>query len=143
MTKQIINPQLKYFEVLIGTWEVESPQFPGFKGQNIFKPFENGSYILQRSINPHTVPSSTWIIGSDESDGTIIALYYDTRNVSRIYQMNLTNDTWKIWRDAPGFFQRFEGKLSKEGNTIKGQWEKSSDGTSWEFDFELIYKRVE
>ena len=143
MTKQKINPLLESFDVLIGTWETESPKFPGFKGQNVFEWFENGSYVLQHSINPHTVPSSTWIIGSDESDKSIIALYYDTRIVSRIYQMSLTNGTWKIWRDAPGFFQRFEGKLSKDGNTIKGQWELSSDGTYWELDFELIYKRIE
>lgn len=142
MTK-IINPQLKSFEALMGTWEVESPQFPGFKGQNIFKPFKNGSYLLQHSINPHIVPSSTWIIGSDESDEIIIALYYDTRNVSRIYQMSLINSMWKIWRDMPGFFQRFCGKLSKDKNTINGQWEKSSDGTNWDLDFDLIYKRIE
>lgn len=142
MTK-IINPHLKSFDVLIGTWEVESPQFPEFKGKNVLEWFENGSYVLQRSFAPHPIPSSTQIIGSDESDEIIITLYYDTRNVSRIYQMSLINCTWKIWRDASGFFQRFEGKLSKNMNTIKGQWEKSSDGNNWELDFELIYKRIE
>jgi hypothetical protein len=105
--------------------------------------FENGSYVLQRSFAPHPIPSSTQIIGSDESDGSIIALYYDDRIVSRIYQMGLTNGVWKIWREAPGFFQRFEGKLSKDGNTITGRWEISSDGTHWELDFDLIYKMIE
>ena len=143
MTKQKINPLLKSFGVLIGTWEVESPQFPEFKGKNVFEWFEDGSYVLQRSFAPHPIPSSTQIIGSDESDRSIIALYYDNRIVSRIYRMSLMNDTWKIWRDAPGFFQRFEGKLSKDKNIITGQWEMSSDGTHWKLDFELIYKRIE
>jgi hypothetical protein len=143
MVKQKINPLLKPFGVLIGTWEVESPQFPGFKGKNVWEWFENGSYVLQRSFAPHTIPSSTQIIGSDESEGSIIALYCDDRMVSRIYQMSLTNGVWKIWREAPGFFQRFEGKLSKDGTIITGRWEISGDGTHWELDFDLVYKRIE
>jgi len=138
-----INPFLKPFDVLIGTWEVGSPQFPEFKGKNVFEWFENGSYVLQRSFTPHTIPNSTQIIGSDESDGHIIALYYDDRIVSRIYRMSLMNGVWKIWREAPGFSQRFEGKLSKDRNTITGQWELSSDGTHWKLDFDLIYRRIE
>lgn len=139
---QKLNPLLKPFGVLIGTWELESPQFPGAKGKAMFEWLEDGSYLLQHSFAPPPAPSSTQIIGSDESDKSIIALYYDTRNVSRIYQMSLMNGIWKIWREAPGFFQRFEGKLSKDKNTIIGRWEKSSDGTHWEHDFDLIYKRV-
>ncbi len=69
MVKQKINPLLKSFGILIGTWEVESPQFPGFKGKNVFKWFENGSYVLQRSFTPHTIPNSTQIIGSKNRRG--------------------------------------------------------------------------
>jgi hypothetical protein len=47
---------------------------------------------------------------------------------------------WKQWRQAPGFFQRFTGAISADGNTISASWEKSSDGSTWQHDFNLTYK---
>jgi hypothetical protein len=38
-------------------------------------------------------------------------LYFDSRSVSRIYQMSLSAGVWKLWREAPSFAQRFEGTL--------------------------------
>jgi hypothetical protein len=49
---------------------------------------------------------------------------------------------WKIWRDVPGFFQRFSGTVSEDGSSIRASWEKSPDGSAWEHDFDLIYTRV-
>ncbi len=135
------NPLLEAFSVLIGTWAMESPQYPESKGENVFEWFDEGSYLVQRSFATAPFPSSTQIIGSDESDKNIIALYYDTRSASRIYNMSFINGVWKIWREAPGFNQRFEGKISKDENTITGRWELSKDGTKWEQNFDLIYKR--
>jgi hypothetical protein len=139
---QRTNPLLEAFSVLIGTWEVESPQFPGPKAKEVFEWLEGGSYLLERSSVPPPAPSGTLIFGSDESDKRIVILYYDSRNVSRVYQTSLMNGVWRIWRDAPGFFQRFEGRLSEDRNTITGKWELSSDGIDWKHDFDLIYKRV-
>ena len=56
--------------------------------------------------------------------------------------MTLSDGVWKIWRDAPGFNQRFTGTLSDDGNTITGQYEFSSDGTTWSKDFDLTYRKV-
>jgi hypothetical protein len=69
------------------------------------------------------------------------ALYFDDRGVSRIYQMSLEGRQWKEWRHAPGFSQRFAGTISADGNIISASWEKSSDGTTWQHDFNLTYKR--
>jgi len=49
---------------------------------------------------------------------------------------------WKLWRDAPGFSQRFTGTFSDDGRTIKGRWEKSGDGAQWDHDFDLTYTKV-
>jgi hypothetical protein len=46
-----------------------------------------------------------------------------------------------MWRDAPGFCQRFRGVLGEDGRTIRGAWEKSADGSAWEHDFDLVYTR--
>ena len=53
--------------------------------------------------------------------------------------MTLEDGVWKVWRDAPGFNQRYIGKISGDGGTIAGQWEFSEDGKSWDVDFDLTY----
>jgi hypothetical protein len=68
-------------------------------------------------------------------------LQTDSRGISRIYQMSLSEGVWKLWRDQPGFSQRFTGTFSDDGRTISGRMEKSSDGLQWELDFDLTYTR--
>jgi hypothetical protein len=42
-----------------------------------------------------------------------------------------------------GFAQRFRGELSADGDMIEGAWEKADDdGSDWEHDFTLVYRRV-
>jgi hypothetical protein len=40
------------------------------------------------------------------------------------------------------FSQRFTGTFSDDGDTIRGTWEKSFDGSHWVHDFDLTYRRV-
>jgi hypothetical protein len=47
-----------------------------------------------------------------------------------------------MWREAPGFWQRYEGAVSQNGKTITAHWEKSSDGARWEHDFEVLYTKL-
>jgi hypothetical protein len=65
-------------------------------------------------------------------------LSFDSRSIARIYQMSLCDGVWKLWHDAPGFSQRFEGAYSDDWMTISGRWEKSADGVQWELDFDSI-----
>jgi hypothetical protein len=53
-------------------------------------------------------------------------LYADARGVFRVYRMSLSDGVWKIGRDAPGFFQRFTGTFSADGNTITARVGKES-----------------
>jgi hypothetical protein len=69
-------------------------------------------------------------------------LYFDSRGVSRIYQMSLSVGVWKLWRDFPGFSQRFTGTFSDDKNVLTARWEKSTDGSKWEHDFNITYKKV-
>lgn len=53
--------------------------------------------------------------------------------------MSLDGRAWKLWREAPGFWQRYTGLISGDGNTITGTWEWSADGQEWKHDFGLTY----
>ncbi len=131
------NPALAQLEVLVGEWEMESPQYPGSRGRLTFEWLEGGAFLVE-----HMAGNATWMIGRDESVQTYYMLYFDSRGVSRIYEMSLEGNVWKIWRNAPGFSQRFTATLADDGNTIRGRWEKSVDGLQWEHDFDLVYTKI-
>jgi hypothetical protein len=84
---------------------------------------------------------ATWMIGHDQGASNYTILYFDDRRFSRVYKMSFENGIWKIWRNAPGFVQSFEGTVSEDKNTITGAWGKSADGKKWEHDFDLEYRR--
>jgi hypothetical protein len=142
MTDDNPNPQaaLKNLGQLIGTWDVElvfPTDPPGtVHEQPVFDWLEGGAFVIQHW------GGSVWIIGPDDSSETYSTLYHDDRGVSRVYQMSLNNGVWKMWRNSPGFSQRFEGKFSEDGKTITAQWENSGDGSTWEHDFYLTYTKL-
>ncbi|HST06127.1 MAG TPA: hypothetical protein VLQ48_15540 [Chloroflexia bacterium] len=142
------NPALEPFSVLIGSWNTSGTHglFPGtiLHGHASIEWLENGAFLLMRShIDDPRFPSTTAIIGSDDSEAKYYMLTFDERGVSRMHEVTLHNNVWKWWRNAPGFLQRYEGIIGDGGNTITTRGELSKDGTSWEKDLDLTYKRVE
>jgi len=146
-----LNPALKALKGFVGDWEMEisAASFlpdpsAAFHGHTSFQWSEYGACLVMRQGNePPRPPSAIWIIGRDESAPNYKILYFDSRGVSRIYEMSFNLGVWKIWRDSPGFSQRFEGKFSDDGKTITANWQKSFDGKNWEHDFNLTYKKIE
>jgi hypothetical protein len=144
------NPALKNLEVFVGDWTMELSNasfLPSssetVKGQVSFEWLEDGAFLVMYMGNkPPGTPDAIWLISRDESTSNYIVLYFDTRKVSRVYEMSFLDRTWKIWRNSPGFSQRFEGKFSEDRNIITAYWEKSSDGSIWEHDFDVTYARV-
>ncbi|HXM56921.1 MAG TPA: hypothetical protein VOB72_16090 [Candidatus Dormibacteraeota bacterium] len=130
------------FDLLLGEWEVAVPQFGGAGGRAVFERLEDGGFVVQRSSAPDPAPDSVWIIGADDSAEPRTVLYHDARGVSRVYQTSLVDGVWRVWRDAPGFAQRYTGRLSADGRTITGAWELSRDDATWEHDFDLIYTKT-
>ena len=142
------NPALQPFHVLIGNWNTTGTHGlepdTVLRGHTSFEWLENGAFLMMRSmIDDPRFPSAIAIIGSDDTEAEFYMLTFDERGVSRKYNVTLRDNTWKWWRNAPGFSQRYEGIISDDGNTITARGELSKDGSSWEKDLDLTYKRVE
>ena len=145
------NPALERLNRLVGTWKIEITAMSFHpdplavaRGQASFSWLEAGAFLLQKTeVTNSDFPRGTSIIGADDSAGTYTMLYFDSRGVSRIYQMSLEGDTLKLWRDFPGFSQRFIGTFGDLDNRITARWEKSSDGSNWEHDFDITYMKSE
>ena len=142
------NPALQPFSILIGTWTTTGTHglVPDtiLHGRTTFEWLEQGAFVLMRSeIDDPRFPKGIAIIGSDDSEGAYYMLTFDERGVSRKYDVRLSDTSWKWWRNAPGFFQRYEGTIVDGGNTIIGKGELSKDGQTWEKDLDLTYTRAQ
>ena len=146
---------LDHFDALIGTWEMEAsfragyfgPEAPAItsrSGRTTFEWLEGKFFLTQRFVNDHpAAPSGIAIIGSGHEPDILLQHYYDSRGVSRVYETSFDGRTWKVWREAPGFSQRYTGRLSDDGRRIEGAWEGSTDGHEWKHDFDLAYIKVD
>ena len=140
------NPALKKLDILIGDWEISGshPLISNpIAGKINFSWFNGESFlIMSTDFNHSGPPNSTAIIGSDDSAEKLSMLYLDERGVSRIYEVKFSNNGWKLWRNFPGFSQRYIGILKDNGNTIEGIWELCEDDVNWKKDLEIIYTRI-
>ena len=141
------NPALEPFRVLIGSWTTSGTHglLPDavLRGHTSIEWLENGAFLLLRSeLDDPRLPSTITIIASDDAVGECYMLTFDERGVSRKYDVSLHDNVWKWWRNAPGFFQRYQGIIGEDGNTIVCHGELSRDGVSWEKDLDLTYRRV-
>jgi hypothetical protein len=148
------EPSANPLRRLIGSWEFEASSEGRFlgHGSTTFSWLEDGKFVLQRAADePSDATPPEWtdnspmpvtaVIGFDDTVDEQAMLYADGRGVYRIYRMQLTDAAWRVWRDAPGFNQRFIGTIEDDGNTISGRWEASEDGQQWIPDFDLTYRR--
>ena len=141
-------------DALAGHWEMEatfeagrfgpgSPAVTNRGGRSTFEWLEGGFFLIQRfSIDQPNAPSGIAIIGTGPEPDTFTQHYYDSRGVTRSYEMTLDDGVWRLERAAPGFWQRYTGVISSDGATITGAWESSADGREWNHDFTLTYIAV-
>jgi hypothetical protein len=139
--------RLEQLQPLVGQWTVEAvfPEMPPSeeRGHTIFQWGPGEAFLVQRWEAPVDVaPDGVAILAVDEDSGDLIQHYFDSRGVVRQYATSIEGGLWSLRKLTPGFAQRFRGKLSADGDTIEGAWEKSDDGSSWEHDFVLVYRRV-
>ena len=143
---------MERLEPFIGEWSLDA-SFPGASptgplGRTVFEWTLGGQYLLQRSEVPHPdAPDGLCIVGFDLETRRYVQHYFDSRGVARTYSMTLDEGRWELLRDAPDFspldfFQRFIGTFSADGRTIEGEWQTSPDGSAWERDFALTYRKI-
>lgn len=144
-------------EPLIGAWRMEAvfPRTSPASGmevqgvaRTVFEWLPGRQFVIQRWEVPHpAAPDGIAIIGWDEGRGTYLQHYFDSRGVARLYEMSVGDGVWTLSRTAADFSaldfaQRYTGRFSEDGRTIRGSWELSHDGATWEHDFDLIYSRI-
>lgn len=137
---------LEPLQAFVGTWSTEFMHvaLPNpLRGQATFEWLEGGQFLIMRSfVEDSRVPEMIGIIGVDASGEGLVEHYFDSRGVSRVYQMSLRDGIWRVWRDAPGFSQRSEGSFSDDSKTIKVRGELRRDDVTWEYDWEQSYTKV-
>lgn len=134
-------------EAFVGEWKMEASFLPaGVTGRAVFEWVLDRRFLVERAEVPGA-PESIAIISVDRDDDAFIQHYFDSRGLTRLYAMTFNEGVWTLARDSPDFSpldfsQRFTAELSADGNTISGRWESSRDGSSWEHDFDLTYRKL-
>ena len=153
MKPQSPSTEMAALEPLVGEWSVEAvaPWAPpsDLRGRTIFDWMTGGKFLVQRwEVRVDEAPDGIAIIGSDpENSGGYLQHYFDSRGVARVYSMGFDEGVWTLSRTKADFSpldfsQRFTGTFSDDGRTIQGRWEICHDGSTWEHDFDLVYRRV-
>jgi hypothetical protein len=140
-----MEPQLQVWQWLVGRWATESayPGLPGtvVNGETVIEWLEDQQFLLQRSHFDHPqIPDAITVTGI--IDGSPVMNYFDPRGIHRIFNVDITANTWRFSNNASGFSQRFTGTLSDDHTTIDGQGERSEDGTTWQPDLTITYRRT-
>jgi hypothetical protein len=155
-----VTPPPEHLSRLVGSWTTEAthPAFPGVivRGTATFEWWDGERFLINRARNEHPdFPNSISIIGvtnedrvdpsNDEptpDDGLPMTMhYFDSRGVFRVYEVSVGDETWRIWRDAPGFSQRFLGTSANGGDTVAGIWQMCTDDVNWVDDLQITYRR--
>jgi hypothetical protein len=104
---------------------------------------EGGAFLMMRSeLDDARFPQGIAVFGSDDGAGAFFMLYFDQRGVSRRYDVSITGDRLKWWRDDAAFSQRFQLSIGADGTRMVGRGEMARDGGDWEGDLSLTYHRV-
>ncbi len=140
----IPNPALRRLEFLIGTWRTTGrhPLVPGktLKGRTSFAWHEGGAFlIMQTEIDEPKFPSGIAIIGSDDT-GAFTMIYFDERQVSRIYAVTIDDKTLTWQRHDPEMSQTLTITLG-EGDSLESEGRISKNGGPWGDDLSQVFMR--
>jgi hypothetical protein len=163
MSKDLTNrePDLERLDRLVGNWTTEAthPAVPGLvvRGTVAVEWLEGERFLIHRARTDHPdFPDSISIIGfidrdrAGDSSGSAPAAadqrdlsmdYYDSRGVFRLFSAGIDDESWRFWRNAPGFSQRFTGKFADGGDTIVGVTQLCQDDIHWNDDLRITYRR--
>ena len=137
------DPILEPFDALIGTWATEAthPMVDAVvPGTITFEWLEGGHFLVQRSHNDHeSFPDAICVIGAPEQGDGLLLEYFDSRGVRRTYGISLEDGVLRMWRDAPGFDQRYEATVAPD--VFEGVFQLAETPGEWQDDLKLTYRR--
>lgn len=153
------EPALAPLNRLVGTWSTEAthPAMPGVvvHGSVVVEWLEGERFLLHRARTDHPdFPDALLVIGFTERDRIdktasveptsdkpqLSVHYFDSRGVFRLFGVSIDQEALRLWRDAPGFSQRFTGTFAGS-DTIVGRWQMSPDNIHWNDDLQITYRR--
>jgi hypothetical protein len=137
------DSMLEPFAALIGTWATEATHRlvdEVVRGSATFEWLEGGRFLIQRSRTDHELfPDAISVIGAPEVGEGLVMEYFDSRGVRRTYGISLDNGVLRIWRDHPGFDQRFSATVGPDA--FEGQWQLAETPGAWKDDLKVTYRR--
>jgi hypothetical protein len=137
------DPALEPFDVLIGTWDTEAKHRlfdEVVQGDVTFEWLEGGHYLIMRSHADHELfPDGLCVIGAPEEGDGLLMEYFDSRGVRRTYGISLEDGVLRMWRDAPGFDQRYEATIAPD--VFEGVFQLAETPGEWQDDLKLTYRR--
>ena len=138
------DPALAPFDVLVGAWATQAthPRFDGaVPGRTTFEWLEGGHFLVVRSRNDHELfPDAVSIVGAPESGDGLVMEHFDSRGVRRTYGVSFEDGVLAMWRDAPGFDQRYSARPAPDA--FEGRWQLAETPGEWKDDLEMSYRRV-
>ena len=144
MTETERDPALAPFDALIGTWATEARHRmvdEVVRGTVTYEWLEGGRFIVQRSRNEHELlPDAICVIGAPESGDGLVMEYFDSRGVRRTYDIALDDGVLRIWRDKPGFDQRFAATIGRD--EFEGVHQLAETPGEWRDDMRVVHRRV-
>jgi len=146
VSDQAQQSRLAPMKALLGEWttEMTHPAIPDtvVQGRCSFSWLEGEQFLLQRSVAEHPdFPDSLSVLGVTDGEQTLH--YFDSRGVFRVYSWAFDEDgSWRIWRDEPGFDQRFRGRVENGGDTLAGLWQMRREDGAWKDDVEITFRRA-
>jgi hypothetical protein len=107
---------LARLDAFIGEWIIEASFDPEATGRVVFDWVLGGLFLRERSEVPDVpeAPDGIALIGLDRDGEAYTQHHFDSRGIARVYAM--------AFRD--------------------GVWTLSRDGSTWERDFDLTYRKV-
>jgi hypothetical protein len=137
------DPNLEPFDALIGTWTTEAKHRMVDEvvyGTVTWEWLEGGKFVLQRShTDDERFPDGLSVFGPPEDGDGLVMEYFDSRGVRRTYAVAIEDGVLRIWREAPGFDQRFSAKLAPD--VYEGEFEYAETPGAWQHDMKTIYRR--
>ncbi|MBO0764248.1 MAG: hypothetical protein J2P50_06645 [Hyphomicrobiaceae bacterium] len=138
--------RLEPFATLIGDWSTEATH-PAtgdtlILGRVRFEWLAGERFLIQRAEAEHPAfPQSICLIGVMEGDEHLSMQYFDSRGTHRRYGIAFDGKELRIWRQAPGFAQRFTATVSADGSHLEGVWQLNEADQGFRDDLKITYRR--